>query len=98
MKGGAWKRTGLEDKAGVREEVGWRVKGGVGKRTGLEDKAGVREEIGGWRVKGGVGKRTGLEDKAGVREEIGVEGERWGGEENGVGGQGGSEGRDRGGG
>ena len=33
-------------------------------------------------------------DKAGVREEIGVEGERWGGEENGVG----SEGRDRGGG
>ena len=33
-----------------------------------------------------------------MREEIGVEGERWGGEENGVGGQGGSEGRDRGGG
>ena len=36
-------------------------------------------------MKGGAGKRTGLEDKAGVREEIGVEGERWGGEENGVG-------------
>ena len=46
-------------------------------------------------MKGGAGKRTWLEDKAGVREEIGVEGERWGGEENGVGGQGGSEGRDR---
>ena len=73
------------------------MKGGAGKRTGLEDKAGVRGEIG-WRVKGGAGKRTGLEDKAGVREEIGVEGERWGVEENGVGGQGGSEGRDRGGG
>ena len=73
------------------------MKGGAGKRTGLEDKAGVREEIGveGERWGGeenGVGR-----DKAGVREEIGVEGERWGGEENGEG-QGGSEGRDRGGG
>ena len=49
-------------------------------------------------MKGGAGKRTGLADKAGVSGEIGVEGERWGGEENGVGGQGGSEWRDRGGG